>query len=336
MEKTIASFKETFQIINIGDYNNRLDNYKKAITVLNKIKKNQCLVPIQKTGKFTQYQINDNQLILVNRIGSNSKYGAVYLTTTQNKLFKFATKLTPINMHNYKEIILSKQLSDVTLANLNPHFLLIFKLMICNNKNKQLFLLPRIIRNENYYISINELVSGNLKNFLYEGNHSNKLILNALQQVLLAVLSFHHFTEGIFHRDCHSKNFLFHKITPGGYFHYQIFGRNVYVENLGFIWMIWDFGLVKSDEVDRQLRIEDYIKITYSIYKYNDTFRDNSSDNSLKIKLKQILNLSNIYKRVFDKNDEEFMENLFDIPGLFQFEIPENSKIINNKPYIIN
>ena len=88
-------------------------------------------------------------------------------------------------MHNYKEIILSKQLSDVTLANLNPHFLLIFKLMICNNKNKQLFLLPRIIRNENYYISVNELINGNLKQF-FDQKLNSSFYLNALEQILLS------------------------------------------------------------------------------------------------------------------------------------------------------
>ena len=47
-----------------------------------------------------------------------------------------------------------------------------------------------------------------------------------------------------FHNDAHWGNFLYHKVKPGGYFHYNIFGQDYYIENYGFLWIIWDYGNV--------------------------------------------------------------------------------------------
>ena len=46
------------------------------------------------------------------------------------------------------------------------------------------------------------------------------------------------------HCDTHGGNFLYHKIKPGGYFHYNLYGKDYYLENIGFLWVIWDFGLI--------------------------------------------------------------------------------------------
>ena len=46
------------------------------------------------------------------------------------------------------------------------HFLLTYKLFICNNEF-EIINLPRLIKEDNYYIAVNELVNGNFKNFIY-------------------------------------------------------------------------------------------------------------------------------------------------------------------------
>ena len=113
----------------IGNYYNRFKYYNQSQENLENLNKFECLIPL-KSGK--EFKISNSKLILKNRIGSNSRYGLVYLTLFNN--FKYATKLTPINKYNLNEIILVKKLSDITIQDLNPHFLLTYKLFICNNE----------------------------------------------------------------------------------------------------------------------------------------------------------------------------------------------------------
>lgn len=319
-----SSFSKSPEIFDIGLYNNRINLYKKANKLFIKINKDQCLVPIDNT----EYSINNGNIILKHRIGSNSSYGIIYLTTVKNQNFIFATKLSPVNNRNLLEINLAKKLSNITLANKNPHFLLIHKSFICNNDLK-IKTLPRIIRDDDYYLSINELVSGNFKNIIKQNNISDALLLNCLQQILMSVLSFHYFSGGLFHNDCHYGNFLYHRIKPGGYFHYNIYGKDVYIQNMGYLWLIWDFGLVRNDFIYIQRRLEDYFRITRFFLKYN------SISNRTSRIVKKILQFKTNYYSLFDNSDEKFFSELFKINKLFLFQIPANNEIVNNKPFII-
>lgn len=324
MNTNSRTFSKKNTIINIGDYYNRHYLYNKTRSSFNKISKKECLHPVYRKSNQIEYLFANNRLILKNRIGSNSRYGIVYLTTSTDN-YKFATKLTPISFSNYNEILIATKLSNVTIKDKSPHFLIIYKVMSCNNK-RLISTLPNLIKNNDYLISVNELVSGNFKNFLLDYNTNPQLIANALQQILLAVLSFHHFTGGSFHNDCHYKNFLFHKIKPGGYFHYNIYGTDIYVKNLGYIWMIWDFGLVKQD-YNKKRRLEDYFRIVYFFnkYYYNEPLKN----------VEKILEYKNKYLSTFGDSDKKFFQMLFKLNHLFHFDIPENSKIINKRPYII-
>ena len=325
MNTNSRTFSKKNTIINIGDYYNRHNFYNKTKTAFSKIKTNECLNPIYTTNnRNIEYIFGNNHLILKNRIGSNSRYGIVYLTMSKESYnYKFATKLTPAIIENHNEIIIASKLSNITIKDMSPHFLIIYKTMICNNKKQLSKALPNLIKYNNYLISVNELVSGNFKNFLNDDINPS-LILNALQQILISILSFHYFTGGYFHNDCHYKNFLFHKINPGGYFHYNIYGKDIYIKNMGYVWIIWDFGLVKKKNVKR--RLEDYFRILYFFNKY---YGDQLSI------IGNVYRLKIDYFSVYQNSDRKFFQSLFEISNLFQYTIPENSKIINTKPYII-
>ena len=184
-------------------------------------------------------------------------------------------------------------------------------------------------------MSINELVSGNFKNFLNSAYINSDLLLNALQQILISILAFHHFTNGLFHNDCHYKNFLFHRIKPGGYFHYKIYGKDVYIKNLGYLWIIWDFGLARKESEYTKRRLEDYFRITSFFLKYNNNLYFNDKDADLIKIVNNILEFKQTFYRLFNNSDQLFMEELFKIPKLFSFKIPIKSKIVNKSPYII-
>ena len=226
----------------IGDYYSRIKKYNQLLSLFNKIDNNQCLKSFHKHGDNYFYEIDNGLITLKRRIGSNSRYGVIFLSSNKINKTMFATKLMIKDKHNHNEIIIAEKLSNITLNDNNPHFLLVFKHLECNKSSSRDNNLPTIIKFDNYYICVNELVSGNLKQFINEHSKTPNFILNAFQQILIAILSFHYYTNGYFHNDCHYKNFLYHKITPGGYFHYQIFGKNVYIKNTD----VWGFVMVYS------------------------------------------------------------------------------------------
>jgi len=309
--------------------NSRKRLYLNINKLLKDISPEQCLVPIYDENDKKQYNIANANLTLKKQIGTESKYGVIYLTQNKQKK-QLATKLTPKTIRNAIEIQIAKKLGKLVLKNLTPHFLLIYKVLACFIKDTENTNVPSIIKNEDYYISINELADGDLHTFLRRYYDNIELVNNAIQQVLLCVLSFHYFSGGFYHRDCHSGNFLFHKIKPGGYFKYKIFGKTIYVKNLGFLWMIWDFGLIKTKEIDIEERLADYFKIVRIINKYYDNY------DIVKINLIKLINLKDNFLEIFGKSDKKLFETvIFKLSSFYLTSIPDNSKIINKKPYVI-
>jgi hypothetical protein len=105
--------------------------------------------------------------------------------------------------------------------------------------------MPRNINGiSNLIITLNELADNDCNNFIKVYYNNKKIIWNALVQIILSIMFFHKYINA-FHRDSHSGNFLYHITTPGGYYHYNIYGKDFYLENIGFLWVIWDFGLIR-------------------------------------------------------------------------------------------
>ena len=65
-----------------------------------------------------------------------------------------------------------------------------------------------------------------------------------------------------FHRDGHSGNFLYHKIEPGGCFRYVINGIDYYIENMGYLWISWDFGISTKNR-NHGMYLIDYYRISF-------------------------------------------------------------------------
>ena len=64
-------------------------------------------------------------------------------------------------------------------------------------------------------------------------------------QIFISMIFFQHYTK-LVHYDTHGFNFLVHYIKDGGYYHYNIYGKDYYLKNTGYLIVINDFGLVKS------------------------------------------------------------------------------------------
>ena len=154
-----------------------------------------------------------------------------------------------VDKDNTNEVKITELVSNMVLKDIMPHFPINYRTFICNNiedRNNKDF--PEKIRKHKYYIFLNELAKGDLKSFMTSGEpYKSKYYVNALAQIFIAILSFHNL--GYYHDDCHYGNFLYHRIPPGGYFQYSMTNNEkVYIENLGYLWVIWDFG--KSFPID--------------------------------------------------------------------------------------
>jgi len=201
--------------------------------------------------------------------------------------------------------------------------------------------------NKNYNIYINELAKGDLKKFLNIFDSPNnkineELLLNAVAQILMAIASLHNI--GIKHNDTHYGNFLYHEIKPGGYIKYTIGNDSYYVENLGYLWVIWDFGIsTQLNGVYDYFR--DYEMLSLFLREYNDKYnmrfiakneknqeiRRNHGNlifkhNNIPDTIVKLTNL--IYKLSIDKKTNL----IHDIPIAEGYALlqSKNSKIINN------
>jgi hypothetical protein len=293
-----------------------------------------------------------SKIILDKKIGSESAYGIVYLShfksdvikgTKYDKLNKFAVKITSQSKENKLEINVLKKLTRYVIELKCPHFPIIYGSLKCNNSviksniqddyeiakvgkyNKKLY--PILInKNKSLLIQINELASGDLYSIL------NKIdILPTFTQVILSIMFFHNYIKA-FHYDPHVGNFLYHKIKPGGYFHYNLYGKDYYLENQGYLWVIWDFGLIKPFN-----NIKNKIFINYDYtYLYNRLRMGYTPD---KIDI-----ITKLYDTIIDKyitNDLTKLSNMnIDILNYLiknnpSFTNNKPSNIINKTPYVI-
>lgn len=72
-------------------------------------------------------------------------------------------------------------------------------------------------------------------------HHSDKVWLNALFQIMVGLLAMRRYFNMV-HTDLHIGNILVHRVKPGGYWIYIIDKHKYYVPNLGWVFLLSDFG----------------------------------------------------------------------------------------------
>lgn len=89
---------------------------------------------------------------------------------------------------------------------------------------------------------------------------------SCIMQVIMGVLKLRQL--GFIHDDLHPGNILYHRITPGGYWWYQVNGKDYYIENIGKLAVLWDFGMTKTiswDVAAGQIPTTDVYRLCSSI-----------------------------------------------------------------------
>ena len=294
-------------------------------------------------------------IVLDKRIGSKSVWGLAFLShymiNSSNKLI-FATKIVDSSQSN--NIMEYNILKLLTLLNVKkqicPHFPICYGALKCDNYSKQQLIDKKIdlgnLKNKKLIFIFSELANNNLKHLLnFINNH--KIILNAIAQIMISIMFFNKYTKS-FHKDGHSGNFLYHEIKPGGYFHYVIHGVDYYIENLGYLWVIWDFGLIipfsrfKNDSSSSSDNYKfyniipinyDYIKTLSSIEKHN---RNENIVHNINSILRTVRNYDFTYS--FNKMPELINKILQSLQQYTEHSLirhlPAKSKIINKKPFL--
>jgi hypothetical protein len=336
--------------------------------------KNNCIKLYNINPKTNQpiYRVGRN-IILEKQIGTNSTYGIVFLSyfktnvkygTRFDRLNKFAVKITDQSAENKIEIQILKELTKKVIEFKCPHFPITYGSLECNSspkpkisddysivkdKQKDRKLFPKLVnKTKKLYTQINELATGDLKSNIISRN--NKNLSNSLVQILLSIMFFHKYINA-HHSDAHEGNFLYHKIKPGGYLHYNIYGKDYYLENEGYLWVIWDFGSItpfrNSKEINNNKFGEAFTKLQigydflyiieriqqYSGYIFSDTIRICKSlkDNILSKYVQK-------YNFEYDVNklpqlDIEILDFL--LANVSSFTTIRPYGVINKTPYII-
>jgi len=339
-----------------------------------------CLKVYKKNNDNSlSYRIG-NRIILKKRIGTDSVYGIVHLSEfreKEKKVFTFASKVYEFNEKRTPlELEILTKLTNVVRMDLCPHFPLFYGYVICKNYSSfekdsfeksnpddktvsnRLQKFPNLIKNK-YYVkfitSFIELANGDSWNFLKTYKNNEAFLINAIIQQLLSVMFFH-YHAGRIHNDTHPGNFLYYKVKAGGYFHYRLFGIDYYLENLGFLWVIWDFDLSLTKEMgilyynEKKNNVNDYFKVFLAFSYKNDKKYRGWNENAELLKYnnlyKIVETLHNTYNFLYTK-DVQTLDNLkayinrlpkilnFVNPLVFSTTLPKDGKIINKKPYEI-
>lgn len=346
------------------DINKRIELYKIITSYLNKEKilsKNCLEIP---NISDIKYIINEN-IILEKQIGSPSVVGSIFLSHYKNDINnKFATKFAdPFFSTNINEYKILKQLSNIVLKEQIPHFPLTYGHLLCYNDYH------KNIHHNRLIITYNELANGDYKMFYKKFYNNDELILNAFTQIFMSIMFFEYYLS-MFHNDAHHGNFLFHKIEKGGYFHYKLYDIDYYIKNEGYMWLIWDFGLVKKFEKNNDASIirdyrriinafmnipENLVKIKDFIFNSNDDLlnkyinifigygwisNDYPYSNNINIIIKDFLNLLEEAKDIRDLSIipvfNKLLLQMMVKHNLITTIKPSNEEIINNNPYIID
>ena len=293
-----------------------------------------------KVNTLNNYNLDDD-VHLFKKIGTDSVYGSIYNTKYKinNKFYNICGKIMCNTSGNKQETKILAKVSSLTLNKKTPHFPILYfngyitkdnRLTLLNDK------LPKSVKNcKKFIVNFNEIFSGDLKTFIDENKYNNNkdLLINALEQLFISILTFHK-NMNLSHNDCHWGNFLYHKIKPGGYIHYKIFNKDIYLKNYGYLWIIWDYGLTSS------LRnpLIDYTRVVHAFISEHDygwnRHLNSVNDLNKPNRFNRGLALRNYITFKPTISEKELIYIMFSY-HTDVYNKPNNDEIINKNPYII-
>jgi len=325
---------------------NRINRYNLLKQRLSLLKDTDCLE--KKTFDGVKGYTIRNIINLEKKIGTKSKYGAIYLTSIPNFFGRYpiATKIMKYDSDNINEInIMAMITNHILLKKLSKHFLMIYGSCACSKK----------IAEKLKLISINEFADGDLKMLfnIRDVLTDVELYFNILFQTYISIATFHNMV-GYVHKDAHYGNFLYQLNNEIGYYHYICDGKDYYLKSCKYNIIIFDYGFSKrinanmkdNDIVKRESKyiFEDYSRIINAFMnkktgwgKYRDLPVERI--NNVILEFNNILN-NNIYSELISNtnNTIPYSKRLFNdiIKDIFLEYTPKDMFITNRPINIIN
>lgn len=191
------------------------------------------------TSKPLWKQCGQKNLVISEELGKGS-YGFVNLGEIQQNRFAIkTTTLKPEAVENpysrhvsawHETLILTELFKPLIERNDCPNLPLIYNAMTCKKGDKH---------NLTTFV---ELGSGDLKHYFYEENPTTEELYSALFQIMAGLHAIQ-LNGQIMNFDVKKQNILYYRVDPGGYWQYNIRGKNYYVPNYGFMFILNDFGI---------------------------------------------------------------------------------------------
>jgi hypothetical protein len=344
----IQRFLKNKLIITKNNLDTRVQRYNLIKKRLANIKSNNCLTK-KMFGRDQGYTV-DGIVNLEKKIGSDSIYGTIYLTSMPHLLgsYPIASKLMKISANNECETKMNAWITEnLIIPKKTKHFVIMYKATKCSSKDStanKLLITERLV---NY----NELCNGDLSSLMktYERNDEN-LMINMAYQVFIAIATYQN-RVGYCHRDCHHGNFLYqlnneYKDGANGYYHYIYNGFHFYIKSCKYNMCIIDFGISDSiQNVDKQFIFNDYYNIIHGFVS-NKTkgwiegdiinAKVNAGMFMIMTKIQRIL--PNFLKEPGTDMFQKIIENVFEVfkPETKIFITKKPDIILNKIPFIIN
>ena len=272
--RRIQYFLKNKLISNKFTLDNRVKFSRYLQTRLKSISQNDCLdTKIFKDGK-RGYTIK-NIIDLVKKIGTESAYGAIYLSSIKESFggYSIVSKVMAATKDNLQEIKLMREITDkLLLTKKTKHFAAVHKHAVCKKDSLISYQGDTInMPSKLKLVSINELAHGDLKTLVAKKDIAGNmnLMCNLLFQVFISIGTFQNLV-GYVHNDAHYGNFLYQMNNEKGYYEYEFDGKKYYLKACGYNMMIYDFGLSKGIKTPvllakyGHLIIRDYVRIIHA------------------------------------------------------------------------
>lgn len=140
-------------------------------------------------------------------------------------VYQLFTKIRIFNYPSLIEIVANTLTNQLILQNICPHYVLNYNWIYDNNK----------ITLYNEYATFGDFYKWSKQ------KHSHEIWMNALFQITVGLYTIKKYFN-MQHTDFHTGNILVHKVKPGGFWIYEINNTKYYLPNLGFIFLLSDFG----------------------------------------------------------------------------------------------
>lgn len=247
--------------INENTLDDRIKTFQKIRIMLGDGKDRDCI-------KNSRY----NNMFVEKRIGSNSANGEALLSCTpfdvigsrticKNPSFKAVVKRSPFNKNSKveieNEISVLKLTTKLVLKKVCPNLPLFYKDSFCKHC---IFEKEELSKGPCELFIVEHASHGDLCQWLTESRRNTTEWKVALFQIFAGLKVLHSY--GLSHNDMHWGNVL---VLPGpknGCTIYKIEDKRYYIPNIGFTFILWDFGKV----TDQVAFSEDYSRISYVTY----------------------------------------------------------------------